>query len=109
LNLVFGITATAFRITNNLQIAKQNAQMAKEVARTNMLVDITQLHENHLYTLDIQMDSSVNALTDFVKYNPAVASQALTGMLLHVNEVERLSRSSSTSQTFTQNFSKFCF
>jgi len=88
LNLVFGITATAFGIANNLQIAKLNAQMAKEVARTDMLVDITQLHENHLHALDIQLNNSVNALTDFVKYNPAVASQALTGMLMHVNEVQ---------------------
>ncbi len=29
--------------------------MAKEVARTDMLVDISQLHENHLYLIDIQM------------------------------------------------------
>ncbi len=88
LNLIFGITATAFGIANNLQIAKLNSIMAKEVARTDMLVDITQLHENHLHSLDIQMNNSANILTDFVKFNPAVASQALTGMLMHVNEVQ---------------------
>jgi hypothetical protein len=62
--------------------------MAKEVARTDMLVDISQLHENHLHSLDIQMNNSASILTDFVRYNPAVASQALTGMLMHVNEVQ---------------------
>ena len=41
LNLIFGITATAFGIANNLQIAKLNSIMAKEVARTDMLVDIS--------------------------------------------------------------------
>jgi len=88
LNLIFGITATAFGIANNLQIAKLNSIMAKEVARTDMLVDISQLHENHLHSLDIQMNNSASILTDFVKFNPAVASQALTGMLMHVNEVQ---------------------
>ncbi len=83
LNLIFGITATAFGIANNLQIAKLNSIMAKEVARTDMLVDISQLHENHLHSLDIQMNNSASILTDFVKFNPAVASQALTGMLMH--------------------------
>jgi hypothetical protein len=34
------------------------------------------------------MNNSANILTDFVKYNPAVASQALTGMLMHANEVQ---------------------
>ncbi len=53
-----------------------------------MLVDIIQLHENHLYSLDIEMNNSANILKDFIKYNPAVSSQALTGMLLHVNEVQ---------------------
>jgi hypothetical protein len=42
--------------------------MAKEVARTDMLVDISQLHENHLHSLDIQMNNSASILTDFVRY-----------------------------------------
>ena len=50
----------------------------------DMLVDIYQLHKNHLYTLDIQTNNSAYILTDFVKYSPAVASQSLIGMLIHV-------------------------
>jgi hypothetical protein len=60
LNLIFGITATAFGKANNLQIAKLNSIMAKEVARTYMLVDILQLYENHLHSLDIQMNNSAS-------------------------------------------------
>ena len=88
LDLIFGITGTVFGIANAYQISKLNAQMAKLNTRTDMLVDITQLHENHLHALDIQMNNSANILTDFVKYNPAVASQALTGMLMHVEQVQ---------------------
>ena len=88
LNLIFGITATAFGISNGLQISKLNAQMATLNARTDMLVDITQLHENHLRSLDVQMNNTANILTDFVKYNPAVASQALTGMLMTLQNVQ---------------------
>ena len=88
LNLIFGITATAFGISNSIQISKLNAQMATLNARTDMLMDITQLHENHLRSLDIQMNNTADTLTDFVKYNPAVASQALTGMLMTVQNVQ---------------------
>jgi hypothetical protein len=88
LNLIYCITSTAFGMANNLQIAKLNAIMAKEVTRTESLVDISQLHKNHLHSLDIQMNNSASMLTVFVKYNPADASQALTGMLMHVNEVQ---------------------
>ena len=56
--------------------------------RQDMLVDIFQLHENHLYSYDVQINNSANTLTYFVKYNPAVASQALTGMLMYVKDVQ---------------------
>jgi len=55
-----------------------------------MLVDITQLHENHLRSLDIQMNNTADTLNNFVKYNPAVASQALTGMLMTVQCSNRI-------------------
>ena len=88
LNLIFGITATAFGIGNTIQISKLNAQMAKINTRQDMLVDISQLHENHLYALDIKMNQSTTVMTEFVKYNPAVASQSITGMLMHVQDVQ---------------------
>ena len=34
------------------------------------------------------MNNSANTLTDFVKYNPAVASQAFKSMLMHVENVQ---------------------
>ncbi len=39
-----------------------------------MLVDVSQLHENHLYKLDNQIKITGTILTKFVKYNPAMAS-----------------------------------
>ena len=43
--------------------------MAKTNARLDMLVDIYQLHENHLYDLDIKMNHSTAVMTEFVKYS----------------------------------------
>jgi len=52
LNLLFGITGTTFGVTNQIEIAKINTIIAKNIHRTDMLADVTQLHENHLYKLD---------------------------------------------------------
>ena len=86
LNLIFGIAGTAFGISNTIQISKLNAPMAKVNTCTDMLVDIAQLHENHLHSLDIQVNNSAKSLTDFV--TSAVASQAITSMLMQVNEIQ---------------------
>ena len=80
LNLIFGIRATALGISNTIQVSKLHAQMAKMNTRQDILVDISQLHENHLHTLDIQMNNTATVMTDFIKFSPAVASQSLTGM-----------------------------
>ena len=58
--------------------------MAKINTPQDMLVDISQLNENHLYAIDIKMNQSTTIMTEFVKYRPAVASQSITGMLMHV-------------------------
>ncbi len=107
INLIFGITATAFGIANNFQIAKLNSIMVKEVSRTDMLIDISQIHENHLHSLDIQLNNSANILTDFVKYNPAIASQALTGMLMHINKVKLKLKTALTKHKYIDFHTKF--
>jgi hypothetical protein len=88
LDLIFGIAGTAFGISNQIQITRINSIIAKEIHRTDMLVDISQLHENHLHSLDLQISNTAKTISDFVQYSPAVASQALTGMLMHVNNVQ---------------------
>jgi len=88
LDLLFGIAGTAFGIANQIEIAKINALIAKEVHRTDMLVDITQLHENHLYQLDLQIGNTASTLKQFIEYSPAVASQSLTQMLMYFDDVQ---------------------
>jgi len=46
-----------------------------------MLVDITQLHENHLYKLDTMVKNSAEILNDFIKYSAAAASSYLDSMI----------------------------
>ena len=47
-----GPAGTAFGIANSIAISNINTQLSKEIHRTNMLVDVTQLHENHLHNID---------------------------------------------------------
>jgi len=46
-----------------------------------MLVDKTQLHENHLYKLVNEIKNTAELLSEFLKYNPAVASAYLYNMI----------------------------
>ena len=78
LDLIFGIVGTAFGFTNRIEIAKINAIIAKDLHRTDMMVDIMQLHENHMHKLDNQIKNTGRVLTDFSQFSPAVASHYLT-------------------------------
>ena len=89
LDLIFGIAGTVLGVSNQIQITKINAIIASEAHRTDMLVDVQQLHENHLHSVDIAINNTSTSITEFVQYSPAVASQALTGMLLHVEDSQR--------------------
>ncbi len=46
-----------------------------------MLVDISQLHENHLYKLDIMIKNVGQVVSDFIQYSPAVAASYLNKMI----------------------------
>jgi hypothetical protein len=48
LYLLFGIVGTAFGVSNHIELARINTIIAKNIHRTDMMVDISQLHENHL-------------------------------------------------------------
>lgn len=74
LDLLFGIVGMAFGVSNKIEKRRINSIIAKNIHRTNMLVDVSQLHENHLYKLDNQIKITGTILTKFVKYNPAMAS-----------------------------------
>ena len=58
LNLLFGFAGTAFGVSNTIEIARINSIIAKEIHRTDMLVDISQLYENLLYNLDIMINKT---------------------------------------------------
>jgi len=67
LGLLFGITGTDFGVANRIEITRINSLIAKNIHRTDILVDITQLHENHLYKLDTMVKNSAKILNDFIK------------------------------------------
>ena len=46
LDLLFGIVGTAFGVSNRIELARINTIIAKNIHRTDMMVDIQQLHEN---------------------------------------------------------------
>jgi len=74
LNLLFGIMGAAFGVSNRIEIARINTIIAKNIHRTDMLVDITQLHKNHLYKFDNMIKNVGQVVSDFVKFSAAVAS-----------------------------------
>jgi len=44
LDLLFGIVGTAFGVSNQIELARINTLIAKNIHRTDMMVDISQLH-----------------------------------------------------------------
>jgi hypothetical protein len=88
LDLIFGIVGTAFGVTNRIEIAKINAIIAKDLHRTDMMVDILQLHENHMHKLDNQGKNTARVPNDFSQFNPAVASHYLTNYMNSLHAVQ---------------------
>jgi len=89
LDLLFGIVGTAFGVSNAIEIAKINSIIAKNIYRTDMLVDVSQLHENHLYKLDNMMKNTAETLSEFVKYSAAAASSYLDNMIDTMQYVQK--------------------
>ncbi len=46
-----------------------------------MLVDVSQLHENHLYKLDTMVKNTNEVLNEFVKFSAAGAYSYLNSMV----------------------------
>jgi hypothetical protein len=87
LDLLFGIAGTAFGIANSVQIAKINTLLGSEIHRVDMMVDVQQLHENHLHSIDLQMINISEILSDFVAYNPAAISAFLNTMTSQLRNI----------------------
>jgi len=81
LDLLFGIIGTAFGVSNQIELARVNTIIAKNIHRTNMLVDISQLHDNHLHKIDNMIKNVGQVVSDFVRYSAAVASSFLDNMI----------------------------
>ena len=81
LDLLFGIAGTAFGVANRIEITRINSIIAKNIHRTDMLVDVSQLHENHLYKLDTMVKNTNEVLNDFVKFSAAAAYSYLNSMV----------------------------
>jgi len=56
----------------------------------DILVDITQLHENHLYKLDSMIKNTAETLSEFMKYSAAAASSYLDNMVSSMKYVQKL-------------------
>jgi len=78
---LFGIVGTAFGVSNRIELARINTIIAKNIHRTDMMVEISQIHENHLYKLDNMLKNVGQVVSDFVKFCAAVASPYLDNMI----------------------------
>jgi len=87
LALLIVIADTAFGVTNKIEIIRINTII---LHRTNMLVDGSQLQENHLYKLDNQFQNTCKVFTEFQKYSPATASSYLDNMIESIQYVQKI-------------------
>ena len=86
-DLLFGVVGTAFGIANSFQIGSLNDKLNKEISRTDLLVDITQLHVNHLASLDTQI-KNIDTIIDFLtKQNPSLFMHAALTRTSNINSV----------------------
>jgi len=81
LDILFGIVGTAFGVSNRIELARINTIIAKNIQRTDMMVDISQLHENHLYKFDNMIKNVGQVVSNFVEFSAAVASSYLDNMI----------------------------
>jgi len=81
LDLLFGIIGMALGISNRIEHARVNTIIAKNIHRTDMLVDISKLHKNHLYILDNMIKNTSEILSEFIKFSAATASSFLENMI----------------------------
>jgi hypothetical protein len=51
---VLGIAGTAFGISNSATLTDINSKLAQQKQQTDLLVDILQIHTNHLHEIDTQ-------------------------------------------------------
>jgi hypothetical protein len=77
----------AFGVSNTMEIAKINTIIAKNIDTTDILVDISQLHENHLYKLDNMIKNVAEVVSDFVKFSAAAAFSYLDYMIESMQNV----------------------
>ena len=87
LDLLFGIAGTAFGVANRIEITRINSIIAKNIHRTDMLVDVSQLHENHLYKLDTMVKHTGDTLSEFIKFSAAAAYSFLDNMMSSFHNV----------------------
>ena len=98
-DILFGLTGTLFGIANSIAIASINTQIATATARTDMLIDITQIHDDHLHNIDHQLANIRDVLQDFVNYNPVVLSTTAQTMIKRLEDViKRIENSVSQAQ-----------
>ena len=98
-DILFGLSGTLFGIANSIAISNINNQIATEKARTDLLVDITQIHEDHLHNIDHQLFNIRSTLEDFVNFNPSIITATAQTMMLRMQEiVKRIENAVSQAQ-----------
>ena len=52
-----------------------------------MLVDVTQLHENHLHNIDLQLQNVESLVNDILTYHPSMVQASLSAMADQFHDV----------------------
>ena len=52
-----------------------------------MLVDVTQLHKNHLHNIHLQLLNVESIVTDMLTYHPSMVQASLSAMADHLHDI----------------------
>ena len=84
---IFGIAGTAFGVANAVTLNEINTKLAEQSQKTELLVDIQQIHANHLHEIDDAMNSINSTLFEMVQFNPAYVTASAATMMTKITDI----------------------
>jgi hypothetical protein len=84
---IFGIAGTAFGVANTVTLTDINTKLAEQKQTTDLLVDVQQIHENHLHQIDDAIKSIRDTLFDMVASHPSRVTSTSATMIVKSQDI----------------------
>ena len=84
---IFGIAGTAFGVANTVTLTDINTKLAEQKQTTDLLVDVQQIHDNHLHQIDDAIKSIRDTLFDMVASHPSRVTSTSATMIVKSQDI----------------------